>query len=289
MSSKLEAPRALPVRLLNFGCGGTYHPGWINLDAAPVSPEVVAHDLRHPFPYASNDFDGVYGSHMLEHLQPQAAMRLLQECFRILKPGGIVRIVVPDLETIARLYLQSLEGALAGDADARMRYEWMMLELYDQATRTGTGGAMAAYLRGTMTERAAQFVASRIGEEAIGCMAVRTTRQPAPARILRRVRSGAAALRSKLAGACALLFLGPEGSASLREGIFRRSGEVHQWMYDRYSLTQALARAGFIGARSRAADDSDIPDFVRYGLETAAGQPRKPDSLYVEARKPRST
>jgi hypothetical protein len=47
----------------------------------------------------------------------------------------------PAIETVARLYLQSLEGALAGDADARMRYERIMLELYDQAARTGTGGA----------------------------------------------------------------------------------------------------------------------------------------------------
>jgi hypothetical protein len=57
-------------------------------------------------------------------------------------------------------------------------------------------------------------------------------------------------------------------------------------MYDRYSLAQLLARAGFAGASRRAADESDIPEFARYGLETAAGRPRKPDSLYVEARKP---
>ena len=289
MSSELKVPHALPARLLNFGCGRTYHPEWINLDAVPVSPEVIAHDLRDPFPYASSDFDGVYGSHVLEHLEPQAGMRLLRECFRILKPDGIVRIVVPDLETIARFYLQSLEGAIAGNADARMRYEWIMLELYDQATRTATGGAMAAYLRGSMNQRAAQFVADRIGEETISCIAVRTTRQSAPTRMLQRVRSGAAALRSMLACACTLPFMGLEGCAALREGLFRRSGEVHQWMYDRYSLTQALARAGFVGARSCAADASDIPDFARYGLETAAGRPRKPDSLYVEARKPRST
>lgn len=287
MSSALDSLRTSPARLLNFGCGGIFHPEWINLDAAPDSPAVITHDLRRPFPFATNDFDAVYGSHVLEHLQPQASMRLLQECFRILKPGGIVRIVVPDLETIARLYLQSLEGAMAGDADARMRYEWIMLELYDQATRTVSGGAMAAYLRGRMNEPQARFIASRIGEEATGPTAAASTQQPTGARLRRHARSAVGALRSMLACAFAFLFMGPEGVAALREGAFRRSGEVHQWMYDRYSLMKALAQAGFVSARSRAADDSDIPGFPRYGLETAAGRPRKPDSLYVEAVKPR--
>src|SRR5258706_13741581 len=97
MSADPEARRGPPIQLLNFGCGGTYHPDWVNLDAAPVSPQVTAHDVRRPFPYVANRFDGLYGSHVLEHLQPPAAMRLLRECFRVLRPGGIVRIVVPDL------------------------------------------------------------------------------------------------------------------------------------------------------------------------------------------------
>ncbi|MGH8678073.1 MAG: class I SAM-dependent methyltransferase, partial [Burkholderiales bacterium] len=115
------------VRLLNFGCGATFHPAWVNLDSSPVSPQVIRHDLREPFPFPANSFDGVYGSHVLEHLEPDAAIRLLKECHRVLKPGGIVRVVVPDLEVIARLYLESLEGAAAGDPNSEMRYDWAML------------------------------------------------------------------------------------------------------------------------------------------------------------------
>ncbi len=289
MNSELETTRDVPMRLLNFGCGSTYHPDWINLDAAPISPEVIAHDLHCRFPYAADSFDGVYGSHVLEHLEPQVGVRLLQECYRLLKPGGIVRIVVPDLETIAKLYLQSLEGALVGDADARMRYEWIMLELYDQATRSSPGGEMGAYLRRSMSERTARFVASRVGDQAIRQADAHIRYQPTRARILRRLRSAEASLRRKLASACAFLFLGPEGSAALHEGLFRRSGEVHRFMYDRFSLAQALERAGFVGARTRAADESDIPNFARYGLETVNGYSRKPDSLYAEAKKPRQT
>jgi hypothetical protein len=57
-------------------------------------------------------------------------------------------------------------------------------------------------------------------------------------------------------------------------------------MYDRFSLQRALQQAGFVDARVCAADESAIPGFAAFGLETAGGRPRKPDSLYVEARKP---
>jgi len=269
-------------RLLNVGCGNVFHPDWVNLDAAPSAPEVTAHDLRRGIPYADESFDAVYGSHVLEHLEPCAAARLLRECLRILKPEGIARLVVPDLEAIAGLYLRSLEGALAGDAQARQRYDWMMLELYDQAVRTVPGGAMGAHLRGTMDGKQAEFVASRIGDEAL-------TPVPYNRRAVSRLAKAVSLLRRSAAGAGAFFFLGTEGREALREGLFRRSGEVHQWMYDRFSLRRALESAGFSDARVCAVDESRIPGFARYGLETRNGRARKPDSLYVEAQKRRRT
>ena len=73
---------------------------------------------------------------------------------------------------------------------------------------------------------------------------------------------------------------------ALREGLFRRSGEVHQWMYDRFSLRRAIERAEFVGFRVCNADASAIRGFAGYNLETRDGRERKPDSLYVEAMKP---
>jgi predicted SAM-dependent methyltransferase len=259
-------------RLLNFGCGATFHRDWVNLDAA-ARPGVVAHDVRRGFPFSDNAFHAVYGSHVLEHLEAETARLVLRECARILRPGGIARIVVPDLEAIARLYLESLEGAAAGDAESAMRYDWAMLELYDQVARTTSGGKMAAYMQSLPVGRPAQFVRSRVGDEALD--AARGARRPA-----------VPGLRALLAQACAFLFLGPQGTAALREGLFRRSGEVHLWMYDRFSLMRELHQAGFADLRVCAADESAIAGFAGYGLETANGRARKPDSLYVEGRKP---
>jgi len=271
--------------MLNIGCGSSFHSDWINLDAAPVSPEVVAHDLRAGLPFPDNHFHAVYASHLLEHLQPEPALRLLGECLRVLKPGGIARIVVPDLETIIRTYLGCLEGALRGDAESQARYDWMMLELYDQAVRTGTGGRMATYLEGALRGDQARFVAGRVGDEAVARPASPANEASMGARMSRGFGAALSAIRKGAAEACAYVFLGPDGAAALREGIFRRRGEVHQWMYDRFSLARAMTRAGFLDIRCRAADESEIADFARYGLETANGRARKPDSLYVEGRK----
>jgi len=147
---------------------------------------------------------------------------------------------------------------------------------------------MQACLRGGMGKEIARFAADRVGQQATGIAPTRASGQPSFSRRVRRLGIAAHSLRATIAGMFAYMILGREGSAALREGTFRRSGEVHRWMYDRYSLVEALTHAGFIQARRRAADDSDIPDFPGYGLETVAGRPRKPDSLYVEARKPRS-
>jgi hypothetical protein len=61
---------------------------------------------------------------------------------------------------------------------------------------------------------------------------------------------------------------------------------VHQWMYDRLSLGRILATAGFGEVRVCSATDSAITDFTSYALDTdEAGAVRKPDSLFMEARK----
>ena len=256
------------MKLLNIGCGASFHADWVNLDAAPVSPAVRAHDLAEPLPFADGHFAAVYASHVLEHFDPAGGLRLLRECLRVLEPGGVARIVVPDLEGIARAYLQALEGAAAGNREAQVRYDWMMLELYDQTVRTTSGGRMAAVLAQPLNEAQRHFIAGRVGEQAMGGSAGRES-------VLRRIAKEGAAL-----------LFGAKRAAALREGLFRARGEVHRWMYDRFSLERALRQAGFDDVRRRAADESAIAGFGRYGLDTVDGAARKPDSLYMEGRKP---
>jgi len=221
-------------------------------------PQVLAHDLREPLPFADGVFSTVYHSHVLEHLPRREAPRFLAECFRVLEPGGIIRVVVPDLEGIVRLYLRHLDEAVSGDEAATARYDWMTFELLDQMVRDRSGGEMLRYwTRDPMP--AGDFVFARMGEE------------------VRRVVDG---LRGRSL---------PESDApSLWQAAkFRASGEVHQWMYDRFSLGRLLGQVGFIDARVCQASESAIPNFAGYHFDVeASGHVRKPDSLFMEARKP---
>ena len=82
------------------------------------------------------------------------------------------------------------------------------------------------------------------------------------------------------------LLLGQEYSA-LQVGRFRQSGEVHQWMYDRYSLVNLLHKCGLEDIRQRTATESYIPNWTSFNLDTEPnGEVYRPDSLFMEAIKP---
>lgn len=70
---------------------------------------VLIHNLANGIPFPSASVDMVYDSHMLEHLDRPVAERFLAEARRVLKPGGIHRIVVPDFEKMCRAYLAHVD------------------------------------------------------------------------------------------------------------------------------------------------------------------------------------
>jgi predicted SAM-dependent methyltransferase len=90
-------------RLLNLGCGQRFHTAWTNLDLVPAHPSIRRFDVAQPLPFEDAVFDAVYHSHLLEHLPRAQALPFLCECRRVLKPGGILRLAIPNLEAIARL------------------------------------------------------------------------------------------------------------------------------------------------------------------------------------------
>ena len=258
--------KSAPV-LLNLGCGASFHPDWLNVDLVAADPSVLVHNLREPLPFGDQSFAAVYHSHVLEHLPRERALPFIRECYRVLRAGGFLRVAVPDLERIATLYLENLRGALAGDPKCQQRYEWTVIELLDQLTRQhADGGEMFRYLCREPVP-ALDFVVERFGYE----------------------------VTSKLEGIRAYVRAGltPEKLEARRAawgaeavGRFRTSGEVHLWMYDRYSLRLLLEAAGFRDIQVTPAHISRIPDFHQYGLDVMPdGSIRKPDSLFMEARK----
>jgi len=294
------------MNLLNIGCGSRFHPAWINIDLVAVSPHVRQYDLRKGLPFADASLDACYSSHVLEHLTSEAAEASLREQFRALKSGGVVRVVVPDLEGIVREYVRLLEAAEAGNSSAEADYDWMMMELYDQVLRTVPGGQMGAYLKQPQVPNL-DFVFSRLGDEAANWYAYHhqtsktqaahtDTPQGTRRSWTEKLRSKSLiwlvqTLRQKTASALVRLAAGHSAQQAFAEGLFRQSGEIHRWMYDRSSLRRLLERVGFREVRVCTATESRIADFASYWLDTNPphtnnGRVRKPDSLFIEAVKP---
>lgn len=268
------------MKRVNIGCGSVFHPGWINRDVEPFSDAVRARDALRELLFPDSSVDAVYHSHVLEHLRGREGGALLVECARVLRPGGIIRIAVPDLEGIARGYLAALDLARKGGETTG--YDWMVLEMTDQLTREASGGEMLEYLRRASPE-ALEWVRERSGADVAG-LAVPGPRRSRSWRALSR--SGWRRLRIEVAALCVAAMGGRAWARAFRAGLFRESGEVHRRMYDDFSLARALTEAGFSRPMRKDAGQSEVEGFAADGLEVRDGAVRKPDSLFMEARKP---
>lgn len=278
------------MRALNLGCGRRIHADWENVDFAASAPGVRAYDLRKGVPYPDAAFDVVYHSHLLEHFSKQSAPTFLRECHRVLKPGGTLRVAVPDLERIAQGYLEALKKASEDLPGWAANYDWMVLELYDQAVREHTGGACSDIYRQQRIPNW-DFIYKRIGAEAKAALAAfQPQTSPAAGKAQRNpskwqfvARNFGSVLRNKLAKAV----LSEEDYQALQVGRFRRQGEIHQWMYDSYSLARVLKECGFAEPHRCTATQSRIPNWAALCLDNEPdGSTYKPDSLFMEAVKP---
>lgn len=275
------------LKMLNIGCGATHHPDWINLDVSSSEPSVLPADINNGLPFSSDSITVCYSSHLLEHLDKDGAHYFLAECMRVLKSGGVIRLVVPDLEGIAREYLRVLDDVSTGDKTREPDYDWIMLEMYDQTVRNHSGGEMAHFLVDLDVVNR-PFVKSRIGVEAENIWTERILPKHSWSSALKqnKLLSILKLFHMKFVGWIIFLLAGKSAHRNYQVGIFRSSGEVHQWMYDRFSLKRLLERAGFVDAKICAATVSRIPEYKKYSLDALNGVARKPDSIYIEASKP---
>ncbi|MGB3852025.1 MAG: hypothetical protein WA958_18795 [Tunicatimonas sp.] len=190
------------------------------------------------------------------------------------------------MEQIVREYLTNLERAKTGDEQAARHYEWIMLELYDQAVRNTSGGEMAAYWEKKTIENESYLV-SRIGHEFTDYRKNLLRKETVPVQ-----RSNPSRWKQyfNLATYKKLLirYLAgyPQANHDLEVGRFRNGGEIHQWMYDEYSLGTLLKGTGFRNVQRKSAHESQIPRWEEHmALDVEDGKVRKPDSLFLEATK----
>jgi SAM-dependent methyltransferase len=98
------------IRRLNWGCGGTRMPGWVHSDIRDLPGIKKVADIREGLPIANNRFDYAVSVHALQELAYRELVPALQELRRVLKPGGTLRLILPDL-------LKGVDAFRAGDRD----------------------------------------------------------------------------------------------------------------------------------------------------------------------------
>jgi predicted SAM-dependent methyltransferase len=91
---------------LHIGCGPHKLSGWLNTDV-DTSDGGVFLDATKRLPFEEATFDFVYCEHMIEHISVSSASGFLDECLRVLKPGGTLRIATPDMACLFKLWRES--------------------------------------------------------------------------------------------------------------------------------------------------------------------------------------
>lgn len=124
---------------LNIGCGLTAPSGWLNIDCSlnarlakwpwlrrmlkafkiiplakadiPWPRDIYVYDVRKGLLFPDNSVEAIYCSHFLEHLTRFDAFSFMNECYRVLIPGGIMRIIVPDLRASIEEYMKRISAS----------------------------------------------------------------------------------------------------------------------------------------------------------------------------------
>ncbi len=265
---------------INLACGGKLcrEAGWVNADHSPSAKDVMAINLLKPLPFPDNTFDVVYHSQFIEHLPHDNAFAFIGECHRILKPNGVLRVVTPDLQNQAAEYLRNLQAVLTSknDEGAKLRYEWIRLEMLDQLMRHASGGDMVNFLSQS-GRHIRDYLFQRMGRSGANLIPPAESENKATSikDILRCIKRYASSSLNKTI---------PE---SLRVGKFRLSGESHLCMYDEYLLSTLFAKSGFENIVKLSAKESRMPNWDLTQLDCdGQGYPDNQDSLFMEAIKP---
>ena len=266
------------MRYLNLACGDHFIVSeiWENCDFAPQSKLVRQVDLLKKLPYKNSTFDIVYCSHFIEHIHLDQVLEFITECKRVLKPNGLIRLVLPDFENIAREYINNIDSSNFEFA------EFNVVEMIDQCVRSESGGSLSQwYSKASKDPKLNSYINSRTGHES-------KHRGLAGSLILKRLkRVTFYKLKYKIELKVIYLLI------SLLPKWFRynhisktATGERHLWVHDFNSISKFLRLSGFSDIQKVNAHKCAEPDFPIYPLDiNSEGLPRKgSESMYIEAR-----
>lgn len=89
---------------LHLGCGDNFLAGWSNIDFNGWKG-VITHDLTKPLPVEAESVSFIFNEHFIEHITREEGVMFLTDCYRVLKPNGVLRVSTPNLATLVAQYL----------------------------------------------------------------------------------------------------------------------------------------------------------------------------------------
>jgi len=268
---------------VNLACGDIFVSGdsWINLDYRASGSAVQRADLLGRLPLPDDGAALVYSSHFLEHIPRGQVAGFLAECRRVCAPGGVLRLVLPDLDNLCRAYLAHRERGEHEKAD------FVVLEMIDQCVRHERGGELGRLyrsLKSSPEEHSAliDFVRERTGENLLVDPSGRGRNNSGKARLWRRISGHAERVWTH-----AVLRLLPKAFRAQNVSL-AGVGERHHWLWDFEQLRAELLAAGFEAIERCEASFSRFDGFPFQPLDLDAdGRPRKgAESMVIEASKP---
>ncbi len=255
--------------------------------------------------FPDNSFDAVNTNHVFEHLTPQEGEEFALEIKRVLKPGGIFRISVPDLEDICQKYLYHLQLCLKETNQKNIyNYQWSAMEIFDQMVRDKSGGLMLEAMKKgeydqeyldirykdtfkpifETIEKQKEKVNNKktvATKKSLGARMASLTPQKLSSAIKRKITK----FKNSIADYFFKDYLKDKLVLDKNHPLVMK--EAVKWMYDRLSLKILVEKVGFTDFKHHDFKTSDIPNWKKYDLDCSnyAERPLDP-SVYIECRKP---
>lgn len=98
----------------NIGAGSFRHENWINIDHSSIwykhlQEDIIEYDLleMNKLPLEDNSVDNIYSSHVIEHVTDEAVQNMCNECYRVLKRGGFIRIQAPNIDIFYSYFIKN--------------------------------------------------------------------------------------------------------------------------------------------------------------------------------------
>jgi predicted SAM-dependent methyltransferase len=264
---------------INLACGSVFleNSNWINYDYSSAFKGVKKYNLLKRLQIEDSTANVVYSSHFFEHIPYSKVTFFLNETLRILKPDGVLRLVLPDLENMATNYVNFRRLGEHCKAD------FLVLEMIDQCVRNVSGGQLRLFYSKIKKQHdqhksMIEFIKERVGEDLTTYNPNKNFRQ-----ILNAITQRLRRYWIKII----ILALPPafrDMNISLTD-----TGERHHWVWDFYTLKKILEAVGFVDINRVSANSSIIDDFPFFPLDlNDKAKPRKgSQSMYIEAKKPK--